>query len=106
MDKIQSIDTEKNRFFMADDFDTGKKYSGIVMNLQQEFLPSITSTIVNIDYQIEAQVFHDATIGVDKCVPPLFFPVIVGRALEGPVDLGQEGMVAAQMAQQQQFYAA
>ena len=50
MDKIHSIDTEKNRCFMADDFDTGKKYSGIVMNLQQEFLPSITSSLVNIDY--------------------------------------------------------
>ena len=26
--------------------------------------------------------------------------------MEGPVDLGTEGMVATQMAQQQQFYAA
>ena len=50
MDKIHSIDTEKNRHFMADDFDSGKKYSGIVQNLQQEFLPSITSSLVNIDY--------------------------------------------------------
>ena len=33
MDKIHSIDTEKNRHFMADDFDSGKKYSGVVQNL-------------------------------------------------------------------------
>ena len=74
--------------------------------MQQEFLPSITSSLINIDYQIEAIVHHEATVGTDKSIPPLIFPIIVGRALEGPVDLGTEGMVATQMAQQQQFYAA
>ena len=106
MDRVPSVETEKNRYFMAQDFETGREYSGTIKNMQQEWLPSITSSLINIDYQVEAQVYHEATLGLDKSVPPLFFPIIVGRAVEGPLDVGTDGMVATQMAQQQQFYAA
>ena len=106
MDRVHSVETEKNRYFMGQDFESGRQYSGTIQNLQQEFLPSITSSLINIDYQVEAQVYHEKTIGTEQCVPSLFFPIIVGRAVEGPLDVGTDGMVAAQMQQQQQFYAA
>jgi hypothetical protein len=36
-------------------------------------------------------------LGLDKAVPPLFFPIIVGRNPEGALDVGTDGMVATQM---------
>ena len=62
--------------------------------LQQEFLPSVASSLINVDYQVEAIVYHEATLGLDQAIPPLYFPIIVGRAIEGPLDVGTEGMVA------------
>jgi len=49
---------------------------------------------------------HDATFGDGVEIPSISFPVIISRDPEGAFDMGQDGMVAAQMAQQQQFYAA
>jgi len=96
-DIVPSINCEKNRQFLWKSFEDGSDYDPMLKDMEQEFLPTISSSLINIDYTIEAQMFHDATFGVDKSVPPVFFPIIVGRNPEGPLDVGTDGMVVTQM---------
>lgn len=72
---------------------------------QHELLPTTATGLINIDYQIEASIYHESTFGAGQEVPSLFFPVIIARNPEGPFDQGTEGMVATQLEQQKQFYA-
>jgi len=99
MDKVHSVDTEKNRVAMVTNFDGGKPMPKTLDHMQREFLPTIATGLINIDYQIEAIVHHESTFGTSQEIEPLFFPLIVARDTEGPFDAGQDGMVAAQMQQ-------
>lgn len=103
---MKETDCEKNRYVMKNSFEDGKPVGDVLMAMQNELLPTIASNLINIDYQIEALIIHDSTFGDGKEVPPIQFPVIISRDPEGAFDVGQEGMVAQQMQQQQQFYAA
>jgi hypothetical protein len=99
MDIIGNIHTEKNRCFLTHSNENGKEYDVMLRNMEQEFLPTVATSLINIDYTVEAQVFHEAMFGTEKAVPPIFFPLIVGRNPEGPFDTGTDGMVATQMQQ-------
>ena len=66
---------------------------------QHEFLPSTSTKLIDIDYQIEASIEHDSTFGSSQEVPSLFFPLIAARNPEGPFDQGTEGLVVTQMQQ-------
>lgn len=108
MDKDPSVDTEKNRYTMLNDFAFDKMpYVGSTLkDMQRELVPTTATSLINVDYSIECILVHDSTFGDGKEVPGIMFPVIVARNPEGAYDQGNEGMVATQMAQQQQFYAA
>jgi hypothetical protein len=96
-DMLPNINCEKNRYFLWKSNEDGSDYDPMLKMMEQEFLPTIATSLINIDYQVEAQIFHEATFGVDKAVPPVFFPIIVGRNPEGPLDVGTDGMVVTQM---------
>ena len=106
-DKVGGVDCEKNRYIMLNSFEDGLYVGEVVKNMQRELIPSCTTSLINVEYQVEALIVHDATFGSGSVeIPSISFPVIIGRDPEGPFDQGNDGMVAAQMAQQQQFYAA
>jgi hypothetical protein len=84
---------------MINSFEDGKHMGKEIADMQRELLPSVTSSLINIDYQLEARIVHDSTFGSGQEIPPLFFPLIIARDPEGPFDQGNDGMVAQQMQQ-------
>lgn len=95
MGKIASIDTEKNRFVMKKSFDDGSEIDKTLLAMQNEVLPTVSTSLINIDYAIVAYVIHESTFGTGQEIPPIEFPLILARDPEGPIDMGTDGMVAA-----------
>jgi hypothetical protein len=62
--------------------------------MQREMLPTVTTSLIEIEYTIAALVIHESTFGSGQEIPPVEFPIIVARDPEGPIDMGTDGMVA------------
>ena len=58
MKKVREMDTEQNRFIMTMDFANGFPLSETIQTMQGQFLPSVSTQDIQIEYKIEAKVCH------------------------------------------------
>jgi len=81
---------------MKKSFEDGRDLNKILMELQNEVIPSVDTNLIKVSYEIEVRVAHETMMGWDYDMKEsVSFPMIVARDPQGPFDQGTDGMVAA-----------
>jgi hypothetical protein len=54
-DRLPNVDSEKGRIYLKHDFDDPSRTPPpLLSNMMIEFLPTVATNLMNVDYQIEA----------------------------------------------------
>lgn len=78
--------TEQNRFLMLHDFDDGSDMPIELKSMQHEFLPTVNSDLIKIDYHLECVVSHEGLLNIKQEVPSLNWPINVTVDPKGPIE--------------------
>ena len=94
--KMKDTNRERNRVLMMTDFANGNPYAQALRHMQNDILPSVNTPIVKIEYEIEAQVCHDAMFSSGQEVPSIKIPIYITLDPQGAIDTGMEGHMISQ----------